>query len=170
LYIEAVGGNSLFLVQVDGQPRESTLLPSAVTPARVGQGFELPVEVGLGLRRTNTLRTVRYIRDTTGAGAIDDMHDFGWVRTPTNAQGQPAAFPFWPPGRYLLAVRAEAAQLGDYDGGGDMVISHGQDVDDASRGFVRRARYWVGLSGSSAAVTAVRYMKGQPLVELIVWR
>ena len=162
LYIEAVGFQPLFLFQVDGNDREASRLlevqrdrpqqtrPVAVgvAPTQVGEGFELPDEPGLGLRRVNQLRTVRYVRDGIGAGAIGDMKDLGWVRSPTDSRsGETSFFTYWPEGRYLLAVRAEAARIGNYDGTGDMIISHGVDGSDESRGFVHRARYWVNLTG-----------------------
>ncbi|WP_428264590.1 peptidoglycan DD-metalloendopeptidase family protein [Haliangium sp.] len=161
LFIEAVGGNALWLVQVNGQDREGfqplvvqdgrTSVPRpvqiGVEPSRVGQGFELPDEPGLGLRRTNHLRTVRYVRDGIGAGVIGDMDDLGWVRSPTDSRsGEVGQFPYWPAGRYLMAVRADAARIGNYDGTGDMIISHAAGAD-ADHGYVHQARYWVTLSG-----------------------
>lgn len=163
LYIEAVWPFSLFLFQVNGRDREATRLlrvqegrPEVPRPVAlemptptVGEGFEQPTEPGLGLRRTNQLRTVRYVRDGIGAGAIGHMKDMGWVRSPAeDRSGDSSFFPYWPAGRYLLAARAQAAKIDGYDGSGDMIISHGVDASDPSRGFVHQARYWVGMFGT----------------------
>jgi murein DD-endopeptidase MepM/ murein hydrolase activator NlpD len=161
LYIEAVNPHSLFLFKVNDRDHEASPplrvqadrqqqpRPAAVgvAPTHVGRGFEPPDEPGLRLRRVNQLRTVRYVRDGIGAGAIGGMNDLGWVRAPSDSRsGEPTFFHYWPAGRYLLAVRSEAARSGSQDTGG-MIISHGVDGADDSRGFVHRARYWVDLAG-----------------------
>jgi hypothetical protein len=105
----------------------SGVLSVATTPGRAGETPEPPEDAAFDLRRTDLLRTVRLVRAATDATAFDNAQDFGWLRHPMRRQDPAAppagpapdpflettAFPDFPRGRWLVAVRSDAARAGN---------------------------------------------------------
>lgn len=100
-----------------------------------GAQWEAPIEPALGLVPTHRPRTVRLLRDPDGKREIARADDWGWIRLPTAPDGfaiengvsvltakangrdgtadhQIAQLPLFPPGRWYVAARAEAARDG----------------------------------------------------------
>jgi hypothetical protein len=98
-----------------------------------GAQWEAPTEPALGLVPTHRPRTLRLLRDPDGKREIARADDWGWIRLPTAPDGfaiengvsvlnakangrdgtadhQIAQLPLFPPGRWCVAVRAEAAR------------------------------------------------------------
>jgi hypothetical protein len=98
-----------------------------------GAQWEAPVEPALGLVPTHRPRTLRLARDPDGRRAIAGADDWGWIRLPTAPDGfaivngvsllnakangrdgtadhEIAQLPLFPPGRWYVAARAEAAR------------------------------------------------------------
>ncbi|MBV7339912.1 hypothetical protein KFU94_69230 [Chloroflexi bacterium TSY] len=129
--------------------------PGQNQPGRTPEREEEPA---VGLRRTHEIRTFRLARDIVGDGDGAEMDDVEWIRTPAHANSLPTAFdhlkgsPAWnlslPGGRYLMAVRADAAKTREYDQSGEMIASANTDSRDSQRHFVHRARYWMRFHGA----------------------
>ena len=169
LYIEAAGPSpnpTLTLqVQVVVDSNNTTLATVDPGPHDPGGTPERAEEPAVGLRRTNEIRTFLLARDYVGNGEGDETDELGWIRTPAFANSLPAAFddqkgsPAWnlslPPGRYLTAVRADAAKARTYQEGGqtreyhqsgEMVVSGNTHPNDEKRHFVHQVRYWMQFS------------------------
>lgn len=168
LYVEATPGSGLFLTHVNGAPP----VPSDPEP-HTGLNAELPEEPGLGLRRTDDVRTVRVLRGRQGTGADGDFDEMGWIRVPTNPDTcSPAPHPYWVSGRYRAASRAEAARTTGNDATSAMVASAGSAAPPsgdptAPTAFIHRARYWVSLGGTRTRLLGVRQQGEDFLVEFL---
>jgi hypothetical protein len=96
-------------------------LQEPTTPDRAGETPEWPTDPAFGLRRTDMLRTLRLVRAATDDAAFAGADDLGWLRHPTSRVAPPpadpaltpSAFPPFPVGRWLAAVRPDAAQAAD---------------------------------------------------------
>jgi len=159
LYIEGMTANFTLAVTVNGR----VLATQDPGPNEPGKTPEREVEPAVGLRRTHEIRTFRYGRDFVGHGNSGNVDDLGWIRLPAFANSLPANFDDrkgspamnlrLPPGRFLMAARADAAKTRDYDATGEMIASAGTDPNEANRHFVRQARYW--MSFNTAATLGV---------------
>ena len=117
-------------------------------------------EPAVGLRRTHEIRTFLLARDYAGNGDGDETDELGWIRTPAFANSLPASFddqkgsPAWnlslPFGRYLTAVRADAAKTRNYHESGEMVVSGNTHPSDEKRHFVHQVRYWMRFDSGQA--------------------
>ena len=149
LYIEATGATLTLQVVVNGNTL-ATIDPGDHEPGGTPERAEEPA---VGLRRTHEIRTFLLRRDYVGDGDGGEVDDLGWIRTPAFANSLPAAFddqkgsPAWnlslPLGRYLMAVRADAAKTRDYHESGEMVISGNTHPDGSQRHFIHQVRYWM---------------------------
>lgn len=187
LQIEAAATGVLVLQVREGAAGSGRPLGVAIPDRKhPGERIDVQPDPGLDLRVTDTLRTVRLVYDRKGLGdtsSRDGLLDAGWVRAPSSPTWgiardhqtwEPLDFPMWPRGRYLLAVRAEAAKH-DYGRDAEMVASAGSFVDGTQTiHFVRVARYWVGLTGMPNAsprtalvplMNGVRRLDGQILID-----
>jgi hypothetical protein len=138
LYVES--GPVPLTLAIDGQPWAVRLRE------RPGETPELKEEPAVGFRLTHVPRTIRYARDRFGNLVESEFEDAQWVRLPAARDtGMPVGSLWFPSGFYWTAIRADASKTTDYDDTGRMIISGGVHPDDASRFFVHRARYWMGL-------------------------
>ena len=149
LYIEATGITLTLQVVVNGNTL-ATIDPGKHEPGGTPERAEEPA---VGLRRTHEIRTFLLARDYVGDGDGGEVDDLGWIRTPAfanslpvaydNQKGSPAQNLTLPRGRYLMAVRADAAKTRNYHDSGDMVISGNTHSADSQHHFVHQARYWM---------------------------
>jgi hypothetical protein len=154
LYIEATGATLTLQVVVNGNAL-ATIDPGKHQPGGTPERADEPA---VGLRRTHEIRTFLLARDFAGNGDGGEVDFLGWIRTPAFANNLPAAYddrkgsPAWnlslPSGRYLIAVRADAAKTREYHQSGEMVISGNTHPDDSQRHFVHQVRYWMRLDTS----------------------
>lgn len=168
LYIE--GAAAGFILQIG--PSNAGPFAALTPPANVALGAtpERAEEPAVGLRLTQETRTFRFVRERFGDGDLAQIDDAGWVRAPANPATGAPVFPGnyrFPPGRYLLAVRADAAKTRDYHASGEMIASAGTHPGDANRHFVHQARYWVALQNGQLLRVA-RTAGGDYLVDFLL--
>jgi hypothetical protein len=157
LYVDALAEPLTFAL--DGQPL------AVLDPDRPGTTRARRDEPLLGLRRTEELRTFRYMRDRSGEGDPADADDAGWIRTPIDINGVPGTIGFWPRGRYFLAVRSDGAKATNYDASGGMVRA-AVDGPEPGTAVILQARYWAALTNGEL-LRVLHVANGDVLLDMV---
>jgi len=166
-------------------------LSVATTPRRAGDTPEPPDDAAFDLRRTDLVRTVRLVRAAADDAGFTDAQDLEWLRHPMEriepeappTGGPPpdpflqsAAFPAFPRGRWLVAVRSDAARAGN---AGDAAVLR---AATAMAALVRPPsvpggaplplvlRHWVTFNGGNGQLGGSAAGPEEFMVDLLTWR
>lgn len=162
----ALGGDGALYVEGFDAGFTFVTPPSVNEPTRLGRSPERAEEPAVGWRRTHEARTTRIVRDRNGHGVLAEHDDLGWVRLPaSNQTGDLRPFLGMPAGRYLAAVRTDAAKTHGYDAESEMIAFATTDPADPERHLVLSARYWLAW-GRSTVFRIVRHIDDRFYVAL----
>ncbi|MBR0674461.1 RHS repeat domain-containing protein, partial [Neoroseomonas soli] len=159
-------------------------------PTKAGKAGETPepaTDGAFDLRPTEVIRTLRLLRAATDDAAFGDTHDFGWLRHPmqrveptppaTDATLATASFPAFPLGRWLAAVRPDAARAAN---AADATALRAATAmcplarpasGPGSPAAPLMLRYWVTLSGRTDGLLGSSAAGPEPfMLDLLTWR
>lgn len=185
LCVEAVLTPMVLLV--NGDPSVAT------TPRHAGDTPEPPDDAAFDLRRTDLVRTVRLVRAATDDAGFAGAQDFGWLRHPmfhevpaapvppaTGSTPDPflrtTNFPAFPRGRWLAAVRSDAARAGNAADAAQlraataMVAAHAPALMPGGPPLPLMLRHWVTFNGTDGQIGSSPAGPEDFMVDLLTWR
>jgi hypothetical protein len=155
-------------------------VPKTAAAPRPGTTPELEPDPAFDLRRTDWVRTVRLTLANTDDPDFAGARDLHYLRPPAHIDtAEPGSLGGFPLGRWLVAVRPDAARVGDAPdtaalrSATAMVILHTSPTAPANRPSPQILRFWprlfngrdASLRGASSAVASEPF-----LVDLLTWQ